>query len=135
MALVQMANYADDVVERVQRIQIVTIAWMVIEAAGSLLSAWMAGSAVLLAFGGDSAIELISAIVVLRRFRMTSALDREEKLAACITGSLLMLLGGIRRRSFGAEARRPRRVASKLPGNRDPRRRGRFHAAAGARQA
>ncbi|MGH9715606.1 MAG: cation diffusion facilitator family transporter [Candidatus Acidiferrales bacterium] len=82
----------ESVVDRVRRIQIITIGWMVIEAAGSLVAAWMAGSAALLAFGGDSAIELISASVVLWRFRSLGAREREEKLAARISGVLLVIL-------------------------------------------
>lgn len=92
MTLVQPANHAETF-DRVRRIQMITIAWMVVEAAGSLLAAWVAGSAALLAFGGDSAIELISAVVVLWRFRSSgapSANEREERLAARVTGGLLM---------------------------------------------
>jgi hypothetical protein len=38
---------------------------MIVEATASLAAAWMARSPALLAFGGDSAIELLSAILVL----------------------------------------------------------------------
>src|SRR5260370_8411971 len=58
-----------DTLRRIQRIQTFTIAWMTLEAAMSLAAAWMARSPALLAFGGDSAIELFSAIVVLWRVR------------------------------------------------------------------
>jgi len=53
-----------DTLRRIQRIQTFTIVWMTVEAAMSLAAAWMARSPALLAFGGDSAIELFSAIVV-----------------------------------------------------------------------
>jgi hypothetical protein len=46
---------------------------MSVEAAVSLFAAWRARSPALLAFGGDSAIELFSAVVVLWRFRATAA--------------------------------------------------------------
>jgi hypothetical protein len=46
---------------RIRRVQVFTIAWMLVEAAVSLLSAWRARSPALLAFGGDSAVELVSA--------------------------------------------------------------------------
>lgn len=96
MALVQPAIESEKTDHRVRRIQLVTIAWMVVEAVGSLTAAWMAGSAALLAFGGDSTIELISAIVVLWRFRSPSgsstANEPEEKLAARATGGLLIAL-------------------------------------------
>jgi hypothetical protein len=49
-----------DTFRRIQRVQTVTIAWMSVEAAVSLFAAWRARSPALLAFGGDSAIELFS---------------------------------------------------------------------------
>ena len=67
---------------------------MIVEAVLSLWAAFRAKSPALLAFGGDSAIELISAAVVLWRFQ-----DHGEKLgevaerrAARIAGFLLVLL-------------------------------------------
>jgi divalent metal cation (Fe/Co/Zn/Cd) transporter len=65
---------------------------MSVEAVVSLLAAWMAHSPALLAFGGDSAIELVSAVVVYWRFRSKGSDERTEKLAARITGSLLFAL-------------------------------------------
>ena len=50
---------------RIRLIQTLTIAWMMVEAAIALWAAWRAQSPALLAFGGDSAIELLSAVVVL----------------------------------------------------------------------
>jgi divalent metal cation (Fe/Co/Zn/Cd) transporter len=79
-------------IRRIQRLQIFTIVWMSIEAALSLLAAWMAHSPSLLAFGGDSAIELISAIVVWRRFRTHSEAEQAESRAARIAGALLFAL-------------------------------------------
>jgi divalent metal cation (Fe/Co/Zn/Cd) transporter len=49
-------------------LQTVTIAWMVLECAGSLWAAAQAHSVALLAFGSDSLIELFSASVVLLQF-------------------------------------------------------------------
>src|ERR1022692_5101476 len=80
-----------DTIRRVQRIQTVTIVWMTVEASVSLSAAWMARSPALLAFGGDSAIELLSAIVVLWRFR-SSAQVRSEKQVARIAAALLFIL-------------------------------------------
>ena len=77
---------------RVRQIQTITIAWMSVEAVVSLSAAWMAHSPALLAFGGDSAIELVSAVVVYWRFRSKRSDERAEKLAARITGSLLFAL-------------------------------------------
>jgi len=52
---------------------------MAIEAAVSLSAAWLARSPALLAFGGDSAIELISAVVVLRRFQVPGAYEKQSR--------------------------------------------------------
>lgn len=65
---------------------------MAIEAAVSLAAACMARSPALLAFGGDSAIELISAVVVLHRFQVPVAHEQSESLAARIAGVLLFAL-------------------------------------------
>ena len=61
------------------------------EVAVSLSAAWTAHSPALLAFGGDSAIELLSAVVVLRRFR-APAQERSEKPVARIAAALLFIL-------------------------------------------
>ncbi len=81
-----------DIIRRIQRIQTVTIVWMTVEAGVSLSAAWMARSPALLAFGGDSAIELLSGIVVLRRFRAHAAQEQSEKHAARIAAALLFIL-------------------------------------------
>ena len=91
MATLQIAT--DDTLRLIRRIQIITILWMSIEAALSLWSAWQAHSPALLAFGGDSAVELLSAVVVLRRFRHPASGDAEKR-AARIAGSLLFVLAG-----------------------------------------
>lgn len=70
--------------------QAITVAWMSAEAAISIAAAWRAGSPALLAFGGDSAIELASAIVVLWRFSASS--EHVERKAARIAGTLLFAL-------------------------------------------
>jgi divalent metal cation (Fe/Co/Zn/Cd) transporter len=80
-----------DAIRRIQRVQTVTIAWMSVEAVVSLFAAWRARSPALLAFGGDSAIELFSAAVVLWRFR-TPAHENAELRAARVAGALLFAL-------------------------------------------
>jgi divalent metal cation (Fe/Co/Zn/Cd) transporter len=65
---------------------------MTVEAAVSLVAAWRASSPALLAFGGDSAIELFSAVVVLRRFRATNTHEDAERRAARVAGALLFTL-------------------------------------------
>ena len=69
-----------------------TIAWMSVEAAVSLFAAWRAHSPALLAFGGDSAVEILSAVVVLWRFRARAAHGEAERRGARITGALLFAL-------------------------------------------
>jgi len=83
---------AQDTIRRIWQIQTVTIVWMTVEAAVSLSAAWVARSPALLAFGGDSAIELFSAMVVLWRFRAHAVPEQSEKRAARIAAVLLFML-------------------------------------------
>jgi divalent metal cation (Fe/Co/Zn/Cd) transporter len=75
---------------RVLRLQWLTVAWMTVEAAVALFSALRAHSVALAAFGGDSAIELLSASVVLWRFRAGGG--EREALSSRITAVLLVAL-------------------------------------------
>jgi divalent metal cation (Fe/Co/Zn/Cd) transporter len=77
---------------RIVWIQALTLAWMSAEAAASLVAAWVGRSPALLGFGGDSAVELLSAAVVLWSFRLASRGDRAEHRAAKIAGALLFAL-------------------------------------------
>lgn len=81
---------------RARRLQVLTVLWMTAEAVIALGAAYEARSPALLGFGGDSAIELLSAIVVLWRFRSKSESEsvRAEKSAARIAGALLFLVAG-----------------------------------------
>lgn len=81
-----------DAVRRIRRVQAITIAGMSVEAGVSLFSAWRARSPALLAFGGDSAVELLSAVVVLWRFRTSTAHEHAERQAARVAGALLFAL-------------------------------------------
>jgi divalent metal cation (Fe/Co/Zn/Cd) transporter len=83
---------ASDHAQQVRQVQVFTIVWMLVEVLVSLLSAWRAHSPALFAFGGDSVIELISAVVVLWRFRSGSACETKEDRAARIAGALLFVL-------------------------------------------
>lgn len=87
-----MPSAIDEVTRRVIRIQALTLVWMSVEAAVSLCAAWMARSPALLGFGGDSAVELLSAAVVLRRFYHPPHEARAEERAAKIAGGLLFVL-------------------------------------------
>jgi divalent metal cation (Fe/Co/Zn/Cd) transporter len=81
-----------DAIRRIQRVQTVPIVWMSVEALVSLFAAWRERSPALLAFGGDSGIELFSAAVVLWRFRPTATHEHAERQAAHVAGALLFAL-------------------------------------------
>jgi divalent metal cation (Fe/Co/Zn/Cd) transporter len=81
------------------RLEIVTIIWMVLEAAGAIAAGLFARSLLLMAFGIDSVIELFSAILLFWRLRKesTGALDilqseAVEQKASRISGWLLYIL-------------------------------------------
>jgi divalent metal cation (Fe/Co/Zn/Cd) transporter len=84
------ASPLSDVSRKVLQLQVITLTWMTVEAIVSLGTAWTSYSPALLAFGGDSLIELLSAAVVFWRFRFTLA----EARAARIAGGLLFALAG-----------------------------------------
>jgi len=83
---------AADSLRRVRTLQAITVVWMGAETALCLFAAWQARSPALLAFGGDSAIELASAVIVLCRFSANPALEHAERRAAQIAGTLLFAL-------------------------------------------
>ena len=70
----------------IRTLQFITIAWMVVELCVAVYSGVRSHSIALTAFGADSAIELLSAVVVLRRFALGPATERR---AARISGFLL----------------------------------------------
>ena len=78
-----------DILRRVVRLQILTIMWMTLEVIVALGAAWTAKSPALLGFGGDSAIELFSAVIVLWRFRSKSDSAEAERFTARAAGGLL----------------------------------------------
>ena len=85
-------TFSLETARRVIRIQALTLGWMSVEALVSLGAAWMARSPALLGFGGDSAVELLSAAVVFWRFYLPSRGKHAEQLAARIAGGLLFVL-------------------------------------------
>ncbi|MEP6585923.1 MAG: cation transporter [Candidatus Udaeobacter sp.] len=79
----------------------ITIGWMTIEGAASLLLGWASKSLLLEAFGIDSVIELFSAAVLLWRLRVEASstttsehVDLVERRAARLVGYLLYALVG-----------------------------------------
>ncbi len=76
-------------VPSIRRVQLITVVWMSVEVLVSVIAALRAHSVALLAFGGDSLIELASALVVFSRF---SGARVSERAAAKSTAVLLFLL-------------------------------------------
>lgn len=81
------------------RLETLTIGWMVVEASASIGAGVVAGSVLLLAFGADSVIELISAGVLYHRLRKeadgtanAAEIEALEHRAARIAGYLLYAL-------------------------------------------
>lgn len=74
-------------------LQGITLVWMTAECVVSLYAARVARSAVLLAFGADSLVELLSALVVLLSFISSCQLSKER--AARWTGALLFVLAAV----------------------------------------
>jgi divalent metal cation (Fe/Co/Zn/Cd) transporter len=81
------------------RVEWLTIAWMIVEAAVSVAAGVAAGSIALIAFGTDSVIELVSAGTVLCRLRLEAAgaasaerVERAERQASRVVGTALLLL-------------------------------------------
>src|SRR5215472_13298737 len=79
---------------RVIWVQVLTLIWMSVEASVALGAAWAARSPALLGFGGDSAVELLSAAIVLCRFHRPVDDARAEERASRIAGGLLFVLAG-----------------------------------------
>jgi len=74
------------------RLEVVTIAWMLVEAAVALVAGIAARSVLLTAFGVDSVIELLSGVVLYRRLSAQSNVERLENLTTRISAVLLVLL-------------------------------------------
>jgi len=79
--------------KQILSLQLITILWMCAEAAIAIFAALRANSVALLGFGGDSGVELVSALVVFLRFKGVSYIN--EKRAARITGLLLFALAAL----------------------------------------
>lgn len=77
----------------IRRLQITTVVWMTAECAIALAAAWRARSPVLVAFGADSLVELLSAVVVLLQFVPRSSISEDR--ASRLAGILLFILAGV----------------------------------------
>lgn len=78
---------------QVVKLQVITILWMLLECGVALTASWRARSPVLLAFGSDSFVELLSAGIVLLQFSPSFKLNSTR--AALWSGVLLLLLAGL----------------------------------------
>lgn len=74
-------------------LQLITLAWMLVECGVSLYAAKAAHSAALLAFGSDSFVELLSASLVLAQYIPGVAIG--ERRVNRVAGGLLFALAGI----------------------------------------
>jgi len=90
-----VAVESDDLLKRGLLVEYASLAWMTAEAVGAIIAGTFAGSLALLAFGGDSLIELASSIAVVGHLREENSGrgsdDRTEK-AEQATVLLLFLL-------------------------------------------
>lgn len=99
-----------------------SIAWMTVEAVVSLAAALTAGSVALLAFGADSAIEIVSATVLLRRLGVeqgggsAAQVATAERRASWVTGVLLLLLAAWVVGEVGVDLLRRARPETSAPG-------------------
>src|SRR5215469_420060 len=81
------------------RVECLTVAWMIVEAAVSIAAGLAAGSIALIALGVDSVIELVSAATVLWRLRLEASgtaspeqVERAERRASRVVGTALLFL-------------------------------------------
>lgn len=93
------ATAREELVRKALRLEQLSIAWMVVEGAASIVSGIVAHSVALIGFGFDSALELVSAIALYRRLslELRGATDeqapaRSERLALWVVGTTLLLL-------------------------------------------
>jgi divalent metal cation (Fe/Co/Zn/Cd) transporter len=83
------------IVARGKRLEYLTIAWNVFEAAVALISGVIAGSVALVGFGLDSVIETTSAVILLWRLRSDSEPARREsseRVARRLVGACFLVL-------------------------------------------
>ena len=75
-----------------RRLEVLTIAWNVVEAGVSIWAGLRAGSPALIAFGGDSTIESMSGLVLLWRLQDREDHAERELLALRLVGISFLLL-------------------------------------------
>src|SRR2546426_10677922 len=86
-----------NIVHRGRKLQYLTIAWNSLECVIALVAGFLAGSVVLVGFGFDSAIEVISSLAALWRLRRDgdeARREASERATARIIGACFLLLAG-----------------------------------------
>ena len=78
---------------RVLKLQVLTLSWMLVECGASLYAAAAAHSPAMLAFGSDSLVELVSAVVVLVQYARPASISQRQ--AGRIAAVLLLVLAAI----------------------------------------
>jgi divalent metal cation (Fe/Co/Zn/Cd) transporter len=78
-------------------LQVITLAWMLVECGLSLYAAATAHSPALLAFGSDSLVELLSASVVLLQFGSPASISQRTagRIASVLLYALALIVAGI----------------------------------------
>jgi divalent metal cation (Fe/Co/Zn/Cd) transporter len=94
---VALTTERSELIRQAFRLEWITVAWMIVEGAVAVAAGVVAGSLTLLAFGLDSAIELLSAGVLIWRLnvelrRGQAFSERAERTATKIGGGLLFAL-------------------------------------------
>jgi divalent metal cation (Fe/Co/Zn/Cd) transporter len=94
MSLSAQSSLRRGLVRRGIALEVFTLSWMTVEAAVAVAAGIAAGSVALMAFGIDSVIEFVAALVVLQTFRAEQAgrTDRSEKEALRVIGLSFFLL-------------------------------------------
>lgn len=92
------SGYPSAALRRGVHIEVLSILWMIVEAGVAIGAGILAHALVLVAFGGDSIIELIAGAVLLRRLLMeargarANAVQRAEQWSSWVVGVALLLL-------------------------------------------
>ena len=103
---------APEMTHRIIRIQALTFVWMSAQAAVSLGAAWASHSPALIGFGGDSAIEFLSAVVVLRRFQVPSGGRTRRRTSSKDCRRLALRFGSVRDARFNPVPSRAHRTTT-----------------------
>lgn len=93
------AMKSDYLLKRGLRVEYYSLAWMTVEAVGAIVAGIFSGSLALLAFGGDSIIELVSSLAVLDHLRVEErgegTKDRTERTERATVLLLFLLIPAI----------------------------------------